>query len=669
MFTPSTELRLLGNVDITNTYKNTFSFADLASQTTFFLGKTKSTFTNFLYQRKERSVKVPANIENLWNVNYMMFKNSSYGSKWFYAFIINMKYVNDDTTEIEFELDLIQTWFFDMDYKKCFVEREHVTDDGIGNHLLEENLDIGSPVTMSYSNSDIIKALTYVIASTVDIGGVTQTGGKYTGVYSGLTFYASSDISWIQSFISALETQGKSDALISIFTVPKNLVVTDANNKVENANSGWFQLTGVDKYRGTLDGYTPKNNKMLCYPYNYLEVTDNKGSNKIFKYEFFSSPIVSQFFLSCNVSPSPTVFLTPYNYNGIYQNNDESMALGDYPLCAWSTDVYANWLAQNQVSNALRVGSGLLGVGVGIATGNPIGVASGVLSVANSIGTFKEMSIAPPKASGGASGGANIARGTQVFSFFKKTVRSEYAKRIDDYFSMFGYKVSTVKIPNIRTRPSWNYVKLLEANIFGDIPNNDLKRIHSIFKEGITFWHGDFVGSFDLYNGGGGGSTGITPDPNPNPDDPPIETYPSNSLGISFPLEQGVSWIISSTYGVRVDPITGEEGTFHHGVDLACPGGTDIVSVLNNGTVSLRGYDETLGNYVYVNYSFNGNTYQIMCFHMVNPALVALGDTVNKGTVLGYVGTTGYSTGNHLHFGLKINGVHVDPWDYINPNL
>ena len=54
---------------------------------------------------------------------------------------------------------------------------------------------------------------------------------------------------------------------------------------------------------------------------------------------------------------------------------------------------------------------------------------------------------------------------------------------------------------------------------------------------------------------------------------------------------------------------------------------------------------------------------------MFQPAYVNLGDTVQKGTVLGGVGTTGYSTGDHLHFGLKISGVQVDPWLYINPTL
>lgn len=679
MFTPNTEVRLLQNVDISNSYKNTFSFLDRASQTSFFLGKTKHTFTDFLYQRKEKTLKVPGNIESMYNVNYMMFKNSNFSNRWFYAFITDMKYINDVTTEIMFEIDVIQTWYFDMDIKQSFVEREHVSDDGIGKHLLEENLDIGTPTTMDYRDSESIKDLSYVLVSTVDMDGVEVEGDVYSGVYSGLTFFATSDVTWINDFINTLDTMGKSEALITIFTIPESLVYKDLINRVIGGNSGYFVLDGTDKYYGTLDGYTPKNNKLLCYPYNYLEVTDNKGTNKIYPYEYFSSPIACEFFITCNIAPSPSVFLTPYYFNGIYQNNDESMVLGDYPICAWNSDVYSNWLAQNQVSNAVRVGGSLLSLGVGVATSNPIGIASGVLGVSNSIGSFKEMSIKPPKASGGASGGANIARVSQTFTFMNKTIRYEYAKRIDDYFSMYGYKVSTVKVPNIRTRPNWNYVKLLEPNIFGDIPNSDLMKIHQIFKDGLTFWHNDNVGNYNRNNGGGGGSTGITPDPipggtnpNPNPNPTPGEvdptTYTVNSLGYVFPLKKGVAYTKTSDYGLRIHPITGEE-KFHYGVDLACAEGTNILSILDEGIVSLKGYSESMGNYVYVDYTYNGDKYQAICMHMVSSAYVNRGDVVNKGSVLGGVGTTGASTGNHLHFGLKKNGSYVDPWLYINPSL
>ena len=62
-------------------------------------------------------------------------------------------------------------------------------------------------------------------------------------------------------------------------------------------------------------------------------------------------------------------------------------------------------------------------------------------------------------------------------------------KIIDDYFSMFGYKVNTVKVPNTTGRTNWNYVKTIDANIIGDIPQNDLQEIKDMFNKGVTLWH------------------------------------------------------------------------------------------------------------------------------------------------------------------------------------
>ena len=69
------------------------------------------------------------------------------------------------------------------------------------------------------------------------------------------------------------------------------------------------------------------------------------------------------------------------------------------------------------------------------------------------------------------------------------TVRNETAKVIDDYFTMYGYKVNSLKIPNITGRSNWNYVKTLGANIEGDVPEEDLNEIKSLFNNGITLWH------------------------------------------------------------------------------------------------------------------------------------------------------------------------------------
>lgn len=80
-------------------------------------------------------------------------------------------------------------------------------------------------------------------------------------------------------------------------------------------------------------------------------------------------------------------------------------------------------------------------------------------------------------------------RGRNGFSFYKMSIKKEYAKIIDDFFSMFGYKVNEVKIPNVTGRQNWNYVKTIDANILGDIPQEDMQKLKDIFNSGVTFWH------------------------------------------------------------------------------------------------------------------------------------------------------------------------------------
>lgn len=80
-------------------------------------------------------------------------------------------------------------------------------------------------------------------------------------------------------------------------------------------------------------------------------------------------------------------------------------------------------------------------------------------------------------------------RGRNGFSFYKMSIKQEYAKIIDDFFSMYGYKVNEVKIPNVTGRTNWNYVKTIDANILGDIPQEDMQKLKDIFNSGVTFWH------------------------------------------------------------------------------------------------------------------------------------------------------------------------------------
>lgn len=509
MFTPSTVIRLLQNVDLTNEYNNTFSFSTETAQSSFFIGKTKNVFTDFVYQRKEKTVKVGVNIETLWNVSYMMFQNSNFGSKWFYAFITDMRYLNDSTTEIFFEIDVMQTWYFDVDIKDCYIEREHVESDEIGKHLLDENLATGEYINRALVGVQPLATQAIVISTSAIVenfstGGTTVVdviGGNYTGVYSGLVYVPFLASSWsdVNDYIKLIDDAGKGDAINNIFMMPNILLGSYTEGEVLFAlNANDFDYS-YPKNTSDIDGYIPRNNKMFVYPYNFLYVSNHGGGFATYKYEF-STDTQMEFNIVSNIAPAPTVYLRPKNYKGQVLNFDESLTLQDYPLCNWVKDVYSNWLAQNIVSAPLGVVSSGLALGVGIATANPIAIAGGAIGVANSIGGFVEQAIQPNQARGSSRGGANTAIGIQTYGIYPKTITAEYAQIIDNYFHRFGYKVNVLKTPNLTSRQNWNYIRMIEVNVFGNIPNKDLQQIHKVFKDGITYWHNDNIGNYNRSN-------------------------------------------------------------------------------------------------------------------------------------------------------------------------
>ncbi|MBO7583481.1 MAG: M23 family metallopeptidase [Treponema sp.] len=126
-------------------------------------------------------------------------------------------------------------------------------------------------------------------------------------------------------------------------------------------------------------------------------------------------------------------------------------------------------------------------------------------------------------------------------------------------------------------------------------------------------------------------------------------------MGELFILPISASFRWSSPYGWRADPFTGVQ-SFHTGIDMACPEGTPILAAMS-GKVADVGYNRTYGNYIIINH---GNGYQTLYAHM-SKTIATKGQYVTQGTKIGLVGSTGYSTGPHLHFMVYKNGNRIDP--------
>ncbi len=116
---------------------------------------------------------------------------------------------------------------------------------------------------------------------------------------------------------------------------------------------------------------------------------------------------------------------------------------------------------------------------------------------------------------------------------------------------------------------------------------------------------------------------------------------------------------ITSDYGPRESPTAGASSN-HKGIDIGAAYGADIVAAAD-GTVVFAGYSSSAGNYVTIDHGGGLYTVYMHCSSLV----VSKGQSVSRGQVIAKVGSTGISTGNHLHFGVSLNGSYVNPWNYL----
>ena len=140
----------------------------------------------------------------------------------------------------------------------------------------------------------------------------------------------------------------------------------------------------------------------------------------------------------------------------------------------------------------------------------------------------------------------------------------------------------------------------------------------------------------------------------------------NTSGGNDTPVNTGSGWIRPCSYVMLTSPFgnrnTGIAGasTYHQGVDLAGPAGTPIYAS-RGGTVTRATYGSSSGYYVSINHH---DGFSSIYMHMTN-YVVSAGQVVSQGQVIGYMGSTGISSGNHLHFGISYNGVYVNPCAYV----
>lgn len=562
--TPDTNLTLI-KLPIELDSNNQLTFLNATAQHTYFDGLTGNLdVENFTYQRKDSVIRYPAHMDTIINYNYCMYQNENYGNKWFYAFITDMKYINDNMTEIYISTDIWQTWQFDITLNPMFVDREIVAkaDDTFGANRVDEGLELGEHLHLATGLTTVLSPY-YVIAYTGDkvsdgTNEVTipdERGMSINGIPSSVPFIICDTQARFIEILQGINKIGRGDNIITCFTVPHAAVYDFfVNGKMNGTTTiplnccilskGTYSTTrktySIPHYDSFYYGpgitYTPKNKKMLQYPYMYFGTGAGTSDNKVYRYEDFYNSDGNV--ISCNTdaaydltfdiisecNPSPDVLLIPRGHKNY---SDSSAIINDildpvrvkgYPTLAYSNDVFNSWLAKNEeilnlnmqqqdmnyAMSLANAGTGLLGGLVSLGFGN---VGSGLSAVGSSFSSavkagidiefYTRQQLAQKKAQQLMPDQVNLGSSATImgyglmnknlFNFYE--INQEYARRIDDYFSAYGYKINKIKIPNINSRNNWNYIKTIGANIHADIPQKDLQEIKDMFNRGVTFWH------------------------------------------------------------------------------------------------------------------------------------------------------------------------------------
>lgn len=501
---PSTNIRILKDVPLDKTFDHTIYFETASAQASYFMGLQKYNLNNYTYQRVKRGyARVGIKADNLYDCNYMMFQNTAYGNKWFYAFITSVEFLNNECAQIEFEIDVMQTWFFDYTVDQCFVEREHTVTDNIGIHIEPENVNLGEYVFNNYADlSTVLNTLAVYVA--VGDSNEQPNGTVYDGVYGGCTLHAYNleDVDGINALLT--QYVQKPDAIVGMYIAPAIATggtIPNGGMKIlfsKNAYS-FSGSSGAVSDEMTIDGYKPKNKKLYTYPYNFYCITNAGASTLNLRYEFFEN-LTPTWNIRVPMTMPIQCVLRPTNYKGAELNLNETLTLSNYPMCSWSTDAFRAWLAQNAIPLITETGVKMVS---GLITG---GVVGGGLSLANSVmnalSQGYDASIQADIVKGSINNGNNnVASGLQSFYGGRCSITSQYARIIDEYFTMYGYAVKRLKIPNRNSRPHWNYVKTLGCTITGSIPADDARSICNIYNSGITFWkNGNEIGDYSLDN-------------------------------------------------------------------------------------------------------------------------------------------------------------------------
>lgn len=506
------------NIRLEKDYNHVLSYSE-SDMVALCTANAVQTFTHCMFLRHgENKIQLEMTYNNALKCNYLAFQNPDYSNKWFFAFIDSIDYINDKVVQVNYTIDEFSTWWDYWQPDECFIEREHTMDDTPGSNLIPEGLELGEYVHNGTTQRVSYDASMSLIAmcSPYEPDGTSWEAMLICGIpVSGcLTLY--DNLLDFAACLRAYSQHAQIDTISTVFLIPKGIVdlVNDCTVKVITGSVSYYVFNGkntaymhdysVNPRPSTLETYEPVNKKLLTAPFQGLLLHNLAGSSNFLGYEYFLDPSAPK--IRCSGVPTVgcSIFSCPMNYKRRAVNYLEGIACGKWPTLSWSADIYTNWLTQNAVNIGTGLLSGMYNISAGFAgsavTGESQGdqIGAGISEIRSIISEMYSHSLAPLTSRGTVNQG-DVFTGLGENEVFAQpiSITEQFARRIDKYFSRFGYQTNQTKVANQLGRSNWNFVKIANGESIGHSTNNDyfsvptrsMETINNIYRKGVTIWH------------------------------------------------------------------------------------------------------------------------------------------------------------------------------------
>jgi len=532
-FAPSGTLYLIGNVPLDQDYKNTIDFGDLAEQVAYFTSKASQTLLEYTFTRKDGTLKVNSNLETLYGINYVMYRNYS-ASKWIFAFVTSKQYLSEGASLLTIATDVFQTYLFNVTWHETFIEREHQnrwSAPGIPIYnTLEENITIGEEYIKTFEKTLVSAGRYFLLITTEVIDGTPMAPVAIQGSPTPFYYYLINktpratymDAQWLCQLIA------DHPEVISVAYIPF-LPFDTGDPNVHTVTYTWnagassinmMRISG-DVASKALIGYFNKleaitlpstfttgraraaymESKLLTHPYCYNLLTDLQSEPMVLKNEYLTgdNDVYVSVTQTISINPKSKLYISS-GYLGEIDGKLHGLTnaqVNDLPLKNYE---YYNYMLSHkaQIVSGLAVSAaGSAGTVAAAVAAGPIGAAvvggaalSSVAAISGELAKQKDLKNVPPTVKNmGNNISFEIADGNEELRVMRYTATDKVLNVVADYFAMFGYKSSRVQIPDLRSRYYYNYIKTLSCNIDGDMDTEDLAKLQGIFNRGVTIWH------------------------------------------------------------------------------------------------------------------------------------------------------------------------------------